>query len=1116
MRRVTAALLCAAAMLAVACDTDPPTNVTSSGATLKSNGNCVAGLHGAYWHDLWSSATDWYRSGEPYYFNCGDANTNTVPLPDHRAEGLRSKTDHAHRVCSWTNAGLHCWDKDGSSTAGNWTWFTTDVEATGYPSGSGQAPIFSFEKDRVTDRAQLMVNLGSGNFHYAQNDLSIEGTGLPLVVDRFYNSLGGGSGMFGPGWHGGLGQDVKVRELAGGDVEFQAPSFFKGVFRKRANGTFRAPLGLRASLKKEGDGVWAVTYDKSDVKLRFAGPGNALSAIRDPHNNEVAFGFDGSGRMNRATDTQGRVTTLDYEAAGVVKELKDSTGRTAAYSYDPAGRLAQMTDLNGKTTRYAYDAAHNLTQVTDPRGNTIRMTYDSSRRVTSVDHAGSVPRFAYNTGSSVCADLAGTKSTTMTDPNGHNTVYCIDSEFRVLRTKRPLMDRVTSTFDADSNERQVGADGALTLREFDVRNRLTSQQSPMGVTASFLYEDSQHPFRPSKYTNPQNKSLRFHHENHNLVSITDDLGFVQRFTYNQNGTMATARDQRLNVTSYSYDVKGNRTGVNYPDPLGDESYTYDALSRMRTMTDGKGQTRTFDYDPLDRIVKVTFSDGSSVSYTYDENGNRITRSDHTGSTDFLFYDELNRLKQEKLPEPRTIDYTYDRAGNLKTFSDGGGLVAYDYDAANRLTALTEPGGHRTTFAYDGRGNRTQVAFPNSVTIKIRPDLSNRVEQIEATKPGSPALVSLIDDYSSGSGERALRQTVRDVRQNVTTSYSYDHLDRLTSARSPGENWSYAYDPTSNRTQETESVSGISRSYSNNAANQLTSRAGSAFAYDLNGNTLTEAGGNSFSYNPKDHSTQISGEPFKYAGVTQFELTHQGGTTYTNTLLGISRKGSDHFTRDPQGVLLGQRTPANRYYPIADSLGSIVAVTDKDGNLVGRHDYEPFGTEQGSPAFNSPFRFAAGLYHPNHKLYKIGARWYDPKLGRWTQPDLIEQVKEPVEANRYQYAGQDPVNNTDPSGLTHGQCHTDAGAACGPGTYAPEDIPVYFGTGEGESWGLTVLKSDTFQTVGGLVAGCGSAAFASAKYGVYVGISGAAAAGAGCAASVGSSLALGYDVTSHIP
>jgi hypothetical protein len=39
--------------------------------------------------------------------------------------------------------------------------------------------------------------------------------------------------------------------------------------------------------------------------------------------------------------------------------------------------------------------------------------------------------------------------------------------------------------------------------------------------------------------------------------------------------------------------------------------------------------------------------------------------------------------------------------------------------------------------------------------------------------------------------------------------------------------------------------------------------------------------------------------------------------------------------------------------IPDILGSIVAMTDRDGNLVGRHAYDPFGAEQGTPALNSP-------------------------------------------------------------------------------------------------------------------------------------------------------------------
>jgi len=50
-----------------------------------------------------------------------------------------------------------------------------------------------------------------------------------------------------------------------------------------------------------------------------------------------------------------------------------------------------------------------------------------------------------------------------------------------------------------------------------------------------------------------------------------------------------------------------------------------------------------------------------------------------------------------------------------------------------------------------------------------------------------------------------------------------------------------------------------------------------------------------------------------------------------------------------------------------------------------------------------------------RYYKIGLRYYDPSLGRWTQKDPIVGFEDPRRANRYIYAGQDPVNNIDPSG-----------------------------------------------------------------------------------------------------
>ena len=56
------------------------------------------------------------------------------------------------------------------------------------------------------------------------------------------------------------------------------------------------------------------------------------------------------------------------------------------------------------------------------------------------------------------------------------------------------------------------------------------------------------------------------------------------------------------------------------------------------------------------------------------------------------------------------------------------------------------------------------------------------------------------------------------------------------------------------------------------------------------------------------------------------------------------------------------------------------------------------------------------------LYKFGTRYYDPTHGRWTQQDPVEgSLGDLNAANRYTYAGDDPVNEVDPSGEITDQC-----------------------------------------------------------------------------------------------
>ncbi|MFF7849045.1 RHS repeat-associated core domain-containing protein [Streptomyces sp. NPDC007910] len=90
---------------------------------------------------------------------------------------------------------------------------------------------------------------------------------------------------------------------------------------------------------------------------------------------------------------------------------------------------------------------------------------------------------------------------------------------------------------------------------------------------------------------------------------------------------------------------------------------------------------------------------------------------------------------------------------------------------------------------------------------------------------------------------------------------------------------------------------------------------------------------------------------------------------------------------------------------------MIGLVDEAGKRTHTYAYTPYGTSQNTTeAFPQPYRYAGAYLGPTG-LYKMGARYYDPHLGRFTQPDPSGQ-----ETNPYLYATGDPINHTDPTGL----------------------------------------------------------------------------------------------------
>ena len=330
-----------------------------------------------------------------------------------------------------------------------------------------------------------------------------------------------------------------------------------------------------------------------------------------------------------------------------------------------------------------------------------------------------------------------------------------------------------------------------------------------------------------------------------------------------------------------------------PGAPGGPSATNVVGNRL-TLTDGTGTT-TFQYDELDRLTRMTYSDGKAVSQVYDANGNRTTLTDSTGTTAFG-YDTLNRLTSGAYPGTYGIwSWTYDQVGNRLTQNSPSGQTTYGYDANNRLTS-----GGGKTYSYDNNGNLTSISGGTTFAY----DAHNRLSQ--ANLPGGLSVQYLYN----GDGLK-LRRT----EGSAVTRYYHD---------------------------------GIRPIYETNSAGSLQAQ----LERDIFGNLLSRQDG--------------------------------GGT---------------------------------RYYYHHDGLGSTTALTDASGNVAAQRTYDAWGnrrTSSGSAPGN--YQYTGAEVDPTSGLYHMGARFYDPTIGRWLSEDPVQDEHFNVASlNFYAYVYDNPLSLVDLDG-----------------------------------------------------------------------------------------------------
>ncbi|WP_412882036.1 RHS repeat-associated core domain-containing protein [Curtobacterium phoenicis] len=130
---------------------------------------------------------------------------------------------------------------------------------------------------------------------------------------------------------------------------------------------------------------------------------------------------------------------------------------------------------------------------------------------------------------------------------------------------------------------------------------------------------------------------------------------------------------------------------------------------------------------------------------------------------------------------------------------------------------------------------------------------------------------------------------------------------------------------------------------------------------------------------------------------------------------------------------------------------------------------------------NPYGFKAGLRSSNtdNGLTKFGYRWKSSATGGWIERDTLDAPLSPTNANRYAYAGSDPINLADPTGRVSGAdvagifagaaagaavatvvCGVTAGAGCGAGVYFAGFLGSSIGSAVGSATTAALNGDDT--------------------------------------------------------
>jgi RHS repeat-associated protein len=260
-------------------------------------------------------------------------------------------------------------------------------------------------------------------------------------------------------------------------------------------------------------------------------------------------------------------------------------------------------------------------------------------------------------------------------------------------------------------------------------------------------------------------------------------------------------------------------------------------------------------------------------------------------------------------------------------------------------------------------------------------------------------------------------------RQVVITYTYDLLNRLTAADySDGPYFHYTYDSAGNRL--TQTVPTGTTTYSYDHANRLSNAGGVTYAWDNNGNLLWD-GVYTYTYSSANRLVTVAGwqspaVSYTYSGLGDRVRQTAGGVT-TNYAIDLAG-GLTQVLADGQHAYLygngriAQYSAGGADYFLGDALGSVRQLVDGNGNVTLTKNYQPYGELMDNAGSGvTSYGYTGEMVDPNGLVY-LRARYYASGQGRFISRDVWDgDDSTPISYNRWLYGFANPLRFTDPTG-----------------------------------------------------------------------------------------------------